>query len=122
MITITGHQPGYGNYLLELSGKSTDEKPVGKFQGETIRNGSRFYELDTSAEYRYDEEEAKWRRWNGSSGSGEGSISTATATTPGTVMVKTGSGLVVGEDGDLSLDAATMEDLETLTVENDGGE
>lgn len=58
--------------------------------------------------------------WSGNSANNSGSISTATETRPGTVMVKSGSGLVVDEEGNLSLDAATMEDWEALSGDVEG--
>ena len=48
-------------YLFELVGLSTDEKPIGKFDGQPIKNGSLFFEMDTSNSFLYDEENSIWR-------------------------------------------------------------
>lgn len=54
----------YGKYVnrkcLELYGKSTDEKPIGEFEGKPIGNASEFYEMDTKKIYCYCEEDKKW--------------------------------------------------------------
>ena len=46
--------------ILELSGKSTDEKPVGAYEGYRIMNGSTFVEMDTGIVYFYDEANQSW--------------------------------------------------------------
>lgn len=45
---------------LEFIGKSTDEKPIGIFEGVKIPNGSVFYEMDTKTFYMFDEEGQTW--------------------------------------------------------------
>lgn len=55
-----------------------------------------------------------------SGSTGGASIPIATDTIPGAVMIKPGSGLTVSEDGDLALDAATMDDLFDQT-QREGG-
>lgn len=45
---------------MALAGKSTDEKPIGTFNGLPIPNASTFYDIDKSAVYMYDEENAQW--------------------------------------------------------------
>lgn len=46
--------------VLELIGLSTDEKPIGKIDGEKIVNGSSFFEMDTCNVFMYDEENNRW--------------------------------------------------------------
>ena len=46
--------------VLELSGLSTDEKPIGEVDGVRIVNGSTFFEMDTCNISIYDEENQKW--------------------------------------------------------------
>ena len=48
-------------YLFELVGLSTDEKPIGKYDNQPIKNGSLFFEMDTSNSFLYDEENSIWR-------------------------------------------------------------
>ena len=48
-------------YLFELVGLSTDEKPIGKFDNQHIKNGSLFFEMDTQNSFLYDEENSIWR-------------------------------------------------------------
>lgn len=48
-------------YLFELVGLSTDEKPVGLFDGQPIKNGSSFLEIDTANCFLYDEENSEWK-------------------------------------------------------------
>lgn len=49
----------------DLYGKSTDEKPLVKFDGYMIGNGSIFTEVDTGNIYMYDEENQRWYHQNG---------------------------------------------------------
>ena len=58
-----------------LYGLSTDTKPT----DETIRNGYRFYEMDTQTLYLYDEEHLTWLVWYGNGGGGGGSAVVGTA-------------------------------------------
>lgn len=62
MITIN-------NLTSEYVGLSTDEKPV-----ENVRNGSTFFEVDTSTNYAFDEEHSAWVEQTGSGSGGTGSI------------------------------------------------
>lgn len=49
-----------GNFLVELRGLSTDEKPTTLTTGGTIENGSVFIEIDTGNVYLYNEEGTEW--------------------------------------------------------------
>ena len=49
-----------GNFLVELRGLSTDEKPTTLPTGGTIENGSVFIEIDTGNVYLYNEEGTEW--------------------------------------------------------------
>ena len=51
-------QPNIGT--LELFGLSTDEKPIGMYEGKYITNGSLFLEIDTGIVSIYDEENQQW--------------------------------------------------------------
>lgn len=48
-----------GEFLVELMGLSTDEKPTTINNGD-ILNGSSFIEMDTQEIYFYDEENSEW--------------------------------------------------------------
>ena len=52
-------------------GRSTDVKPSVK-----VRNGSRFYEIDTQTSYIFDEEHSQWVEFSPGSGGGGGGGST----------------------------------------------
>lgn len=45
---------------FELSGLSTDTKPIGTFAGKAIANGSSFFEMDTQNVKFYDAENDAW--------------------------------------------------------------
>lgn len=45
---------------MALAGKSTDEKPIGLWNGLPISNASTFYVIDKGMVYMYDEEAAQW--------------------------------------------------------------
>lgn len=47
---------------FDFSGFSTDEKPVGKWEGQEIPQMSSFLELDTSRKFLYSEQDQKWYR------------------------------------------------------------
>ena len=55
--------------LFELFGLSTDEKPV-VFQGALVANGSKFFEMDTSKRYVFDEENQEWLQFTFCDGGG----------------------------------------------------
>lgn len=48
---------------IELVGLSTDAKPIKKYNGTTIRNGSSFFEIDTGELYFYDAENNEWIKY-----------------------------------------------------------
>lgn len=60
--------------ILEISGLSTDEKPVKSINGLPIINGSIFDEIDTGIKYKYNEDSNNWVE-QPKSGSTNGSIS-----------------------------------------------
>lgn len=60
MVSVTSFNGRTLTGMLELSGKSTDEKPVGSYEGYRIMNGSTFVEMDTGMVYFYDEEAQQW--------------------------------------------------------------
>lgn len=60
MITLTRIGNEYNSQVLEITGLSTDEKPVGSIDGLVITNGSVFKEIDTGTEYLYNIESSEW--------------------------------------------------------------
>lgn len=62
MITITDRNKF--NNTLEISGLSTDQKPIRFVEYKnvkyTIENASTFYEMDTTTAFMYDEENHQW--------------------------------------------------------------
>lgn len=59
MITSTNNIIGQ-RMPYEFYGLSTDEKPIGHFEGVEVVNGSYFYEMDTKKIYMFDEENQTW--------------------------------------------------------------
>jgi hypothetical protein len=59
MITIASDVKGR-RAPYEFFGLSTNEKPVGKFDGVKVVNGSVFIEIDTKKIYMFDEENQVW--------------------------------------------------------------
>lgn len=59
MITAASNEKGK-RAPREFFGKSTDEKPIGKFNDIKINNGSVFVEMDTKKIFMYDEEGQVW--------------------------------------------------------------
>ena len=47
MVSVTSFNGRTLTGILELSGKSTDEKPVGSYEGYRIMNGSTFVEMES---------------------------------------------------------------------------
>jgi len=68
--TLRKYGVNYNIPVMELDGLSTDEKPVDKFDGMIIPNGSSFTEIDTGAEYLFDAENGTW--YESASGGGGG--------------------------------------------------
>lgn len=60
MITLTKIGDDYNSRVLEISGLSTDEKPVDTVGGVAITNSSLFKEIDTGFEYLYDQDSKSW--------------------------------------------------------------
>lgn len=57
---------------LELSGLSTDDKPINNYQTYTIVNGSIFEEIDTGNTYKYDAENDTWKLQPKTAGGADG--------------------------------------------------
>lgn len=73
MVTITKIGEEYNSQILEISGLSTDPKPVDQIDGVSIANGSTFKEIDTGKEYTYNESAETWHiNKSASSGGGSG--------------------------------------------------
>lgn len=45
---------------MAFQGLSSDTKPTETYKGYTIKNGSTFYEIDSTELYMYDEENSQW--------------------------------------------------------------
>ena len=60
MITLQKVGNSMNRAVLEISGLSTDEKPVAELDGVHITNGSIFEEIDTGTIYKYDEDAKEW--------------------------------------------------------------
>ena len=63
----------YGTNVMTFDGLSSDDLPVGTFEGMVIPNGSSYCETDTGVEYLYDEENATWYEQPSGGGGGGGS-------------------------------------------------
>ena len=59
MITIANNVEGKQT-PFEFFGLSKNEKPVGKFNGIKVVNGSTFFEIDTKKLFMFDEENQVW--------------------------------------------------------------
>ena len=60
MITYAPNSMKYARPIMALNGLSTDDKPIQRYDGRCIPNGSTFYEIDTACLYRYDAETNVW--------------------------------------------------------------
>lgn len=60
MVTLTKVGDNYNLQILEITGLSTDEKPIGSIDGVAITNGSVFKEIDTGSEYLYNAQSSVW--------------------------------------------------------------
>ena len=58
--TLRKYGAKYNTTYCEFCGLSTDVKPVTSFGGINIANGSKFVEIDTNKEYRYDAKSKTW--------------------------------------------------------------
>lgn len=73
--TLRKYGAKYNTTYCELCGLSTDTKPIREFDGVNIANGSKFIEIDTDKEFRYDAENEEWNEVeSGGSGGGGGSV------------------------------------------------
>ncbi len=70
MVTLQKIGDSMNRLVLELSGLSTDNKPIEYMSGTPITNGSVFEEIDTGVIYKYNESNKKWIEQPKSSGSG----------------------------------------------------
>lgn len=60
MVSISKVGEKANGRVLELSGLSTDVKPIGEVNGARIMNGSTYFEMDTCNISVYDEENRRW--------------------------------------------------------------
>lgn len=60
MVSINKIGEKANDRVLELSGLSTDEKPIGEADGVRIVNGSTYIEMDTCNVTMYDKENQRW--------------------------------------------------------------
>lgn len=74
MITLQKVGNSMNRAVLEISGLSTDEKPVAELDGVHITNGSIFEEIDTGTIFKYNEDAKEWVEQPAVGGSG-GNIS-----------------------------------------------
>lgn len=72
MITLKKYGKTYNMAPLELSGLSTDYKPINNYQTYTIVNGSIFEEIDTGNTYKYDAENDTWKLQPKTAGGADG--------------------------------------------------
>lgn len=70
MVTLNRYtQYGANRNILEITGLSSDEKPVESIESKVITNGSIFEELDTGKIFKYDEENKRWHSQKSSASS-----------------------------------------------------
>lgn len=62
----------YETNVMTFDGLSSDDLPVGTFEGMAIPNGSSYFETDTGIKYLYDEENKEWYEQPSSGGGGGG--------------------------------------------------
>lgn len=74
MVTLQKVGNSMNREVLEITGLSTDDKPIDFINLTYITNGSTFEEIDTGAIFKYDEDAKKWVEQPASGGSG-GNIS-----------------------------------------------
>lgn len=60
MVSVTSYNGKTITGILELTGLSSDEKPIESIDGYRIMNGSSFLEMDTGMVLLYDEENHTW--------------------------------------------------------------
>lgn len=72
MITLKKYGKTYNMAPLELSGLSTDNKPINNYQTYTVVNGSIFEEIDTGNTYKYDAENDTWKLQPKTAGGADG--------------------------------------------------
>ena len=60
MITVEAFEATATGGRFSMYGKSTDEKPINKYMGMSIDNGSSFFEIDTQAVKFYDADTNTW--------------------------------------------------------------
>lgn len=93
--TLRKYGAKYNTTYCELCGLSTDVKPVTSFGGINIANGSKFVEMDSNKEFRYDAGAKVWHEVTdgGSGGSGSATLIEKTITANGTFVA-------AGDDAD----------------------
>lgn len=103
MITLKKYGKTYNMAPLELSGLSTDDKPINNYQTYTIVNGSIFEEIDTGNTYKYDAENDTWKLQPKTAGGADG-------TTP--LLKKTDTAIQVSyNNGDSWEDLVQLSDI-----------
>lgn len=60
MVTLQKIGSSMNREVLEITGLSTDDKPIGFINETYITNGSKFEEIDTGTVYKYNESDKKW--------------------------------------------------------------
>ena len=60
MITVESRTKKNDGYILDFNGLSTDTKPTSEYEGDKIKNGSSFFEMDTKDVSFYDENTDSW--------------------------------------------------------------
>jgi signal peptidase I len=74
--TLRKYGAKYNTTYCEFCGLSTDVKPVTSFGGINIANGSKFVEMNTNKEFRYDADAKVWHEVSEGGGSGGGGSAT----------------------------------------------
>ena len=75
MVTLIKYGNNYNVLVMHIDGLSTETKPTDNFDGMAIPNGSIYTEIDTGAEYMFDEDNKTWHNVSkGGGGRPEGGI------------------------------------------------
>lgn len=60
ILTLSKYGDKYNKNIMEFVGKRYDLKPIIKYNGVKIPNGSKFFEMDTNKTFVYDEDKVSW--------------------------------------------------------------
>lgn len=63
MVSLTKYGDNSTSAVCEITGLSTDTKPIDKIDGVCIGNGSTFIEMDTQKVFIFDKQNLKWREF-----------------------------------------------------------